>query len=292
MIIWNPWHGCHKLSEGCEHCYMYFLDRKRGVDTSKVFRTENFDMPLRRSRNGKYKIQSGMQLFVGLSTDFFVEEADAWRNEAWNIIRQRPDVVFRLLTKRANRIADCLPPDWGDGYENVLLQVTTENQKRADERLSILLDVPAKHKGFMAAPLIGPVNALPYLASGQIEEVLCGGENYDGARPCHYEWVKQLGDQCRQQNVTFNFIETGTVFVKDNKVYRIAEKQTQSHQAYLSGLSFRGREIDYKLHMPAGSLFCDSVPKPVLHFREQCQTCGSRLTCNGCSHCGACKKVD
>ena len=54
--------------------------------------------------------------YVGLSTDFFVEEADEWRDEAWRIIRQRPDIVFRLLTKRAHRIKDCLPKDWGDGY--------------------------------------------------------------------------------------------------------------------------------------------------------------------------------
>ena len=45
MIIWNPWHGCHKVSEGCQHCYMYFLDGKRGIDTSKVYRTENFNIP-------------------------------------------------------------------------------------------------------------------------------------------------------------------------------------------------------------------------------------------------------
>ena len=45
MIIWNPWHGCHKVSEGCQHCYMYFLDGKRGIDTSKVYRTENLNIP-------------------------------------------------------------------------------------------------------------------------------------------------------------------------------------------------------------------------------------------------------
>lgn len=144
MIIWNPWHGCHKVSEGDRHCYMYFLDGKRGLDTSQVFRTGNFDLPVRRGRDGQYKIASGMRLFVGLSTDFFVEEADRWRNEAWEIIRRRPDVIFRILTKRASRILECLPGDWGDGYENVLLQVTTENQARTDERLSILLDIPAR----------------------------------------------------------------------------------------------------------------------------------------------------
>ena len=100
MIIWNPWHGCHKISEGCEHCYMYFLDRKRGIDTSKVYRTESFYMPLQKKRNGSYN-PSGMEMYVGLSTDFFVQEAEAWRDEAWRIIKCRPDMVFRLLTKKA-----------------------------------------------------------------------------------------------------------------------------------------------------------------------------------------------
>ncbi|MCQ2202038.1 MAG: phage Gp37/Gp68 family protein [Bacteroidales bacterium] len=279
MIIWNPWHGCHKVSEGCQHCYMYFLDGKRGIDTSKVYRTENFNLPVQRRRDGRFKLPSGMQLYVGLSTDFFVEEADEWRDEAWRIIRQRPDIVFRLLTKRASRIKDCLPKDWGDGYENVLLQVTTENQQRADERLPILLDIPAKHKGFMAAPFIGEVDVEQYLATGQVEEVLCGGENYDGARPCHYEWVKKLSDQCRKYDVTFDFIETGTVFVKEGKTYRIPEKRTQSLQAYKSGLSYKGKDIDFKLTNPEPGFFDIEAYSPF--FREHCKTCGSRMTCNG-----------
>ncbi len=287
MIIWNPWHGCHKVSEGCQHCYLYFLDGKRGIDTSKVYRTENFNLPVQRRRDGSFKLPSGMQLYVGLSTDFFVEEADKWRDEAWRIIRQRPDIVFRLLTKRASRIKDCLPKDWGDGYENVLLQVTTENQKRADERLPILLDIPAKHKGFMAAPFIGEVDEEKYLATGQIEEVLCGGENYDGARPCHYEWVKKLSDQCKKHDVTFDFIETGTVFVKDGKTYRIPDKRTQSLQAFKSGLSYKGKDIDFKLTNPEPGLF--DIEAHVPSFREHCETCGSRMTCNGCSNCGNCE---
>ena len=100
MIIWNPWHGCHRVSEGCRHCYMYTLDARRGIDTSRVYRTQNFDLPLARTRGGEWKIPAGLELFVGLSTDFFVEEADPWRPAAWDIIRRRPDVAFRILTKR------------------------------------------------------------------------------------------------------------------------------------------------------------------------------------------------
>ncbi len=287
MIIWNPWHGCHKVSEGCEHCYMYFIDGKRGIDTSLVTRTAGFDLPLRRDRHGNYKLKSGMQLYVGLSTDFFVEEADQWRDEAWRIIRYRSDIAFRILTKRARRIKECLPSDWGEGYDNVMLSVTCENQRRADERLSILHDIPAKHKGFMAAPLIGPIDADKYLASGQIEEVLCGGENYDGARPCHYEWVKSLSEQCTLHDVTFNFIETGTVFVKSGKTYHIPSKQTQSQQAYKSNLSHYNRKPIFNLSTHNESIFGEEFYRP--HFRPHCATCGSRLTCNGCSNCGNCK---
>ena len=267
---------------------MYFLDGKRGIDTSKVFRTANFDLPLRRTRDGRFKIPPGMELLVGLSTDFFVEEADPWRAGAWDAIRRRPDVVFRLLTKRAARIRACLPPDWGDGYENVMLQVTAENQARADERLPILLGLPAKHLGFMAAPLLGPIDATPYLASGRIEQVLCGGENYDGARPCRHEWVQALSDQCRARDVAFDFIETGTVFVKDGRTYRIPDKREQSRQAFLSGLSVPGRPVRYRLRHPEGTLFGEPVVRRTGPFRDTCAECGSRPTCNGCSNCGAC----
>lgn len=287
MIIWNPWHGCHRVSEGCEHCYMYFLDGKRGIDTSKVTRTSGFDLPLRRNRHGGFKLKSGMQLFVGLSTDFFVEEADRWRDEAWSIMRQRPDIAFRILTKRAYRIMECLPADWGDGYENVMLSVSCENQRNADVRLPLLLDVPARHKGFMAAPFIGGIDASAYLACGQIEEVLCGGENYDGARPCHYEWVRSLSEQYAVHDVTFSFIETGTCFVKDGKTYHIPSKRTQSMQAYKSGLSHYNGKPVFDLHPCApGCIFGEETYRP--SFRAHCDTCGSRHVCNGCSNCGKC----
>ena len=56
--IWNPWHGCRKCSEGCENCYMYFLDRMREQDGSRIYRTKNgFRYPLSRNRQGQYKVR-------------------------------------------------------------------------------------------------------------------------------------------------------------------------------------------------------------------------------------------
>lgn len=58
--IWNPWHGCAKKSEGCANCYMYFLDRARNIDPSRVFRVKNnFDYPLQKNSRGEYKVKSG-----------------------------------------------------------------------------------------------------------------------------------------------------------------------------------------------------------------------------------------
>lgn len=287
--IWNPWHGCVKKSEGCRHCYMYFLDKQRNADGSKIFKVKNnFDYPLHKDKNGTYKVKSGEQLRVCMTSDFFLEEADNWRPEAWEIMRKRPDIIFFLLTKRPERVKQCLPDNWGSGWENIFFNVTCENQQMADERIPLLLDLPFKHKGIMTAPFIGPVSIAGYLQTGQIEQVIAGGENYDGARPCHYEWVKNLYDECRQADVTFCFIETGTVFVKDGKTYRIPDKVRQSEQAYRSGLQYYGRKADFKLRTDEQGTLFDETEWYKPYFGNRCQTCGSRIICNGCSHCGKC----
>ncbi|MBQ7338735.1 MAG: DUF5131 family protein [Clostridia bacterium] len=286
--IWNPWHGCIKCSEGCQHCYMYYLDRiHNNTDSSVIKKTGTFRYPLSKRRDGRYKVQSGEMLRVCMTSDFFVDGADAWRAEAWEIMRQRPDVKFFLLTKRPERVREHLPHDWEDGWDHIFFNVTCENQKRADERIPILLDLPFKHKGIMCAPLIGEIHIEKYLASDQIEQVVCGGENYDGARPCHFDWVRHLREECMAHNVTFCFIETGTVFIKDGKRYHIPQKRIQAEMAYKSGMSFVGKPMHWRLTDRMG------IPIPehelyVPHFGKNCEKCGSKLICNGCSDCGKC----
>lgn len=286
--IWNPWHGCIKCSEGCQNCYMYFLDEQRGRNGADIYKTKSgFGYPLSKDRYGHYKVQSGEQLRVCMTSDFFLKEADIWRDDAWDMIRQRPDVVFFLLTKRPERVEQCLPDDFGEGWENVFFNVSCENQKRADERIPLLLSLPFKHKGIMCAPLIGEVSIEKYLTEGQIEQVLCDGENYSGARPCHYEWVKRLRDECEKFNVTFVFCGTGRRFVKDGRMYSIEGNSLQSQQAYKSGLSYQGKPIDFKLCNLLGMpIQKDKRYKP--YFGEKCQTCGMKMICSGCTRCGKC----
>ena len=286
--IWNPWHGCIKCSEGCENCYMYFLDRVRNKNAAEIYRTKTgFDYPLQKFRDGKFKVKSGELIRVCMSSDFFLEQADEWRDEAWDIMRERSDVKFFLLTKRPQRIAEHLPKDWNGGWENVMLNVTCENQHRADERIPILLELPFKHKGVMCAPFIGSVNIGKYLESGQIEQVICGGENYDGSRPCYFDWVKSLQSDCVSRDITFCFIETGTVFIKDSERYILSEKRLQSEMAFKSGMNFIGRPIEWKLT----DKFGDIIPENELYipyYNSGCAACGSRIICNGCSNCGRC----
>ena len=119
--IWNPWHGCKKYSEGCENCYMYYLDSQRDKDGSDIYKVKtNFNLPLKKSRNGEYKIPSGAVLRVCMTSDFFLTEADEWRKEVWEMIKLRPDITFWLQTKRAERVLDNLPSWWGDGLDQYL----------------------------------------------------------------------------------------------------------------------------------------------------------------------------
>ena len=289
---WNPWHGCIKCSEGCQNCYVYYLDRMRGKSGSDVYKTKTgFKYPLSKDKTGRFKIQSGEMISVCMTSDFFLEEADEWRAEAWEIMRKRSDVIFLLLTKRIGRVRDCLPEDWGDGWDNIFLNVTVENQQRADERIPILLDLPFKHKGLHCAPLLGPLNIGKYLESGQIEQVACGGENYGGSRPCDFDWVKALREECVSRDITFCFMETGTVFIKDGKQYRIKSKQMQNQQAHNSGMTYKGKDMQFNLVDSSGN----ALPEEALyvpHFRDKCRQCSFKILCNGCSECGACDNND
>lgn len=133
--IWHPWHGCVKISEGCKNCYMYQLDARNNKDGSLIYRSKsNFDYPLKKNRQGECKIKSGEMIRVAMTSDFFLEEADQWREEAWKIMEARQDVIFFLLTKRPERIKSCLSASFLRGQwamENIFINVSCENQNQA-----------------------------------------------------------------------------------------------------------------------------------------------------------------
>lgn len=222
MALWNPWRGCHKYSEGCKYCYIHKGDSKRGVNTNEIIKTDDFDKPIAKNKKGEYKIKSGQTVYICFSTDFLIEEADAWRQDCWQMIRERSDLTFLFLTKRIDRFMACVPPDWHEGYENVIVGCTVENQNEADHRLSIFKELPIKHKNIICQPLIEAIDLESYLEG--VELVVVGGESDPQARPLDYDWVLSIREQCLNKSVHFEFRQCGTHFIKDGKQYTLSVK--------------------------------------------------------------------
>jgi len=236
--MWNPWRGCRKCSEGCLHCYIHKGDAKRGIDTGAIVRTADFDKPVRKLKNGNYRMKSGL-VYTCFSTDFLIEDADPWRAQCWEMIKERQDCTFLFLTKRIERFLECIPEDWGDGYDNVVVCCTIENQKNADRKLSVFQALPIKHKCITAQPLLEKIDVEKYLNG--IELVVVGGESDYYARPLDYDWVLDIRQQCIRQNVSFQFRQCGTHFIKDGKKYTLPTKILSS-QARKANINFKRTE--------------------------------------------------
>ena len=220
------------------NCYVYSGDKRHDrKDSFIVRRTADFDLPLKKDRYGRYKLQPEKEpVFTCFTSDFFIEDADCWRQEAWEMMRLRQDLHFVIFTKRIHRAEKCLPSDWGEGYENVTLCSSCENQKMTDFRLPILTELPARHKQIICAPLLEEIHLEKYLETGKFRLVSAGGESGENPRLCRYQWVLSLRDQCAAYGVGFWFQQTGALFEKDGRTYRIPRKMQHS-QARKAGIN-------------------------------------------------------
>jgi protein gp37 len=239
---WNPWHGCRKFSPGCLNCYVYRMDAKFGRDPSVFSLTDSYLLPLARYRGGKkkgeYKLQpDGGYVYSCFSSDFFLEEADPHRAEAWNAVRQRRDLHFFIPTKRIHRFQECAPPDWDDGYANVTIACTAENQAMAEKRLPLFTALPIRHRVVIVEPILGRMDISRYLPG--IDGVIVGGESGDNARVCDLRWVIDLHRQCREANTPFHFKQTGANFVDENGRRIQVARGNQAQFAARYGLNFR-----------------------------------------------------
>jgi protein gp37 len=229
-ITYNCWHGCHKKSEGCLHCYVYRRDESIGVDSNIVYKTKSFDLPIRKDRNGNYKYPRGTKFDLCFSSDFFIEEADEWRMDVLEMIRERSDCEFFCITKRPERIMTCIP-DIG-AYRNLTVYCTMENQKRFDERAPLYLDLPLKRKGVMMEPMLERIDFSGYY--DRIDIVAIGGESGEDARLLDFEWVKEIRKQCLEHGIDFYFHQTGARIKVNGKIYEIprSKQHSQARKAF------------------------------------------------------------
>ncbi len=234
---WNPWHGCVRISEGCKNCFVYTIDSLAQKNAREIYKTRAFDLPIQKRRNGDYRIPSGAKIWTCFSSDFLLQEADLWRKNAWEMIKERRDCTFIFFTKRILRFLECVPEDWAEGYENVIVGCSVESQRTANERLGVFLELPIVERWIVCAPLLESLNLVPFLDSCKISEVSVGGESGAQARVCEYAWVLHLQQQVKEAGIRFSFHQTGANFLKDSKLYKIPKK-LQRQQAQKAGINW------------------------------------------------------
>jgi protein gp37 len=255
---WNPWQGCERVSPGCDHCYMFREMRRYGKDPDTVVRSsaQTFNKPLRWEREACAAMGApGVErpahprgyrpplVFLASWSDFFIREADPWRDEAWSIIQRCPSLVFQILTKRHARIAKNLPIDWTigitadasapgrwtpgrNGYPNVALGVTCEDQSWAERRWEALAAVPARWRFISHEPALGSlkVHTLIHQTGVRPDWIITGGESNPGARAYDFRWARQLIEEGKEYGIPI-FVKQGGDVARDGLVsLRMSER--------------------------------------------------------------------
>lgn len=195
---WNPWHGCKKVSPGCQNCYMYRGKHRFGNNPKEVLRSRTtFDDPLHWT--------DSKLIFTCSWSDWFIKEADQWRDQAWEIIKSTPRHTYQILTKRPERIIKNLPKDWGSGWKNVWLGVSIENQAYL-YRKDILREIPAKLRFISFEPLLGSIEID---SLDGIHWVITGGESGPNAREMERAWAIKIKNYCNNEEIPFFHKQNG-----------------------------------------------------------------------------------
>lgn len=220
----NPWIGCTKVSPGCQFCYAEKESNvHRGKNGKKASiwaewgkgkprqRTSllNWEKPLKWNDDAA-AAGARKTVFCASLADVFDSEVDTnWRQDLWDLIRVTPHLIWMLLTKRSENIQTMLPRDWGDGWENVCLMVSIEDQERL-ERLSHLARVPSKLRALSMEPLLGFVDLSSKFEDLQkIDLVIVGGESGPEARPMNPNWATHIAENCQSAGTVFFFKQWG-----------------------------------------------------------------------------------
>jgi protein gp37 len=271
---WNPVTGCTKVSQGCKNCYaerLYERFNGHGSFKNVLTHSERLQQPL------KWKQPS--KIFVNSMSDLFHEDVPFdFIDKVFMVMALCKQHTFQILTKRPARMmeyftdhpANILKPGFLP-LQNVWLGVSVEDQATADERIPLLLQVPAAVRFLSCEPLLGPINILEcwfwkgqMSADGlskkfthQLHWVICGGESGPGARPMHPDWARGLQVQCETAGVPFFFKQWGEWTSEYPQGTSLANRK----QTYQHGLSF------YKVGKKAAGNLLDgqqhlSFPKP------------------------------
>lgn len=213
---WNPWQGCRRKSEGCRYCYMFRDMIRYGKDPKHIHRsadaTFNLPMKLQREVEAGRRSGEGRMVFTCSWSDWFIKEADAWREEAWAVIRRCPDLIFQVLTKRPERMADHLPVFWPEIRDRCWLGASAEDQKNYDARRPYIDSDLAPVMWWSLEPLLGPIAMGFDDYTHKPSWVVVGGESgllSEPIRPMHPAWPRSIRDECHESGVAYHFKQWG-----------------------------------------------------------------------------------
>ena len=229
----NPWQGCVKktiriasqtvLREECRNCYMYRDKKRYGQKPQIVVRSKppTFNKPLKWQKEAELGLRSGTDrlVFTCSWSDFFNPEADGWRSEAWEIIRQCPDLIFQILTKLPERIGDHLPVFWDEIKSHIWLGYSC-GMPGTEGGIEHLIKHDSAIRFLSCEPLLGRIDVERFLyrhqSAHRVDWVIVGGESGPEARSMNIVWLDLLMRQCRMAKVPFFVKQMGSAQAKAN----------------------------------------------------------------------------
>ena len=199
---WNPTHGCSKVSAGCENCYAERISNRYNHTDHEWTREHAGENVTEKPHKLEepYRLDEPQRIFVNSMSDLFHSAiSDEYIREVFAVMRNCPEHVFQILTKRPGRAAH-MALQWP---ENVWMGTSVEDE-RVVERLDLLRECGAETLFVSFEPLIGPVED-PDLSG--FAWAIVGGESgpADVRREMAHEWVWPIREACREQDVAFFF---------------------------------------------------------------------------------------
>jgi len=203
-MTWNPTTGCDKVSAGCKFCYAEIMSRRlqaMGVEKYK----DNFEVRIHEDAlNIPYTWKNSKVVFVNSMSDLFHKNIPLeFIQKVFRVMNENPQHIFQVLTKRAERLFELHKElKW---THNIWMGVSVENDKVRD-RIDFLRKTNARVKFLSLEPLIGP---LRHLNMSGIDWIIVGGESGHNPRPMKPEWVLEIQEQCKNNDVAFFFKQWG-----------------------------------------------------------------------------------
>ena len=203
-MTWNPTTGCDKISAGCKFCYAEIMSRRlqaMGVEKYK----DNFEVRMHEDAlNIPYTWKNSKVVFVNSMSDLFHKNIPLeFIQKVFKVMNENPQHIFQVLTKRAERLSELHNElKW---THNIWMGVSVENDKVRD-RIDFLRKTNARVKFLSLEPLIGP---LRHLNMSGIDWIIVGGESGHNPRPMKPEWVLDIQEQCKNNDVAFFFKQWG-----------------------------------------------------------------------------------